>query len=596
MGKSLVFFGLLICILAFLAQGLAFIDANSQTFDEAAHVAAGYCYIAKGDFRLNVEHPPLSKELAGLAVYFRYHLPFDPKPELWEKADEWMIGRDFLYRSSVSGEEILRVARLPNLFLGAVLVGLIGWWSYRLWGAWPAILAAGLAAFDPNLIAHAGLVTTDLPITFFIFLTVYLLWEFQIRPTSVRLVAVGIACGLTLATKFTGLLVLIIIGLLFLLQIYSQGKAEERSDFSARLPGLLPPFRRIVLIALLVVPVFYFIYGFPAWAQGIRYQLGRSESGDPHFYFLGELTTRGSLAYLPVAFLIKTPVGTLLMLASSLLLWGVACFRGPRSSGLVRPPVDGAANAWHPICDRRTALFLLVPPVVYFVAMAATRVNLGLRYILPVYPFLFVWAARAGAIGFTHTLTSTVARLGTIAALGLTAVFSLMIAPHQLAYFNELVGGPDQGHRYLSDSNLDWGQDLKGLKTFMDREGIPVIYLSYFGTAPPSDWGIRYQYLPGWVENIQDPDLKERVPESSRQFLAISIVNLQGIYFGNQSNRYQWLQEYRKPLTTIGHSIYVYDLTDDANAHLHLAEIYDELEFRSFADFERKKARALSDK
>src|SRR6266852_6573478 len=108
MEKPLVFSGLLICILAFLAQGYAFIDANSQTFDEAAHIAAGYSYIDKGDFRLNVEHPPLSKELAGLAVYLRFHLPVDPKPELWQKADEWTIGRDFLYHSTVPAADILR--------------------------------------------------------------------------------------------------------------------------------------------------------------------------------------------------------------------------------------------------------------------------------------------------------------------------------------------------------------------------------------------------------------------------------------------------------------------------------------------------------
>ena len=156
MGKTPIFVGLFLCVSAFLVQGYFFVDANSQTFDEAAHIAAGYSYITKGDFRLNVEHPPLSKELAGLAVYLRYHLPFNPEPELWQKADEWMIGQDFLYRSSASQEEILRVGRLPNLFLGAILVALIGWWTYRLWGAWPAFIAGGLAAFDPNLIAHAG--------------------------------------------------------------------------------------------------------------------------------------------------------------------------------------------------------------------------------------------------------------------------------------------------------------------------------------------------------------------------------------------------------------------------------------------------------
>jgi len=597
MGKTLVFVGLFLCVLAFLVQGYLFIDANSQTFDEAAHIAAGCSYIAKGDFRLNVEHPPLSKELAGLAVYLRFHLPFDPKPELWQKADEWMIGRDFLYRwegearregeapaeprsdgnrtrqeprppASVPAEEILRIARLPNLILGAALIALVGWWTYRLWGAWPALFAGGLAAFDPNLIAHAGLVTTDLPIAFFIFLTIYLLWEYQLRPSLGRLLAVGIAAGLTLGTKFTGLLVFVIIGVLILLQVFGQEKGEEGLDFRSRLRQSFAPFLRIVLVALMVVPLLYCIYGFPVWAQGLRYQMARAEAGDPHFYFLGEHISHGRLAYLPVAFFIKTPVGTLLMIAASLLLWRFEV-------GL----------------DRRTALFLLVPPAIYFAAMTATRVNLGLRYALPVYPFLFVLAGRVGTIHLGKSLA--LSRLCGVTGLTLTAASSLMVTPHQLAYFNELIGGPAQGHKYLSDSNLDWGQDLKGLKNYMDHEGIPVIYLSYFGTAPPSGWGIRYQYLPAWVENIQDPDLNERVPPSGRQILAISVVNLQGIYFDVDRDRYRWLES-RTPLTTVGHSIYLYDITGDRDAHAKLVDIYEGLNLQELANLEREQARELT--
>src|SRR6266581_2043823 len=99
MSRPLVFVVVSCCMLAYLVQGYAFIDANSQTFDEAAYIAAGYSYITRRDFRLDIEHPPLAKELSGLALWLRFRPPFDPKPELWESADEWTIGRDFLYRS-----------------------------------------------------------------------------------------------------------------------------------------------------------------------------------------------------------------------------------------------------------------------------------------------------------------------------------------------------------------------------------------------------------------------------------------------------------------------------------------------------------------
>jgi hypothetical protein len=120
-----------------------------------------------------------------------------------------------------------------------------------------------------------------------------------------------------------------------------------------------------------------------------------------------------------------------------------------------------------------------------------------------------------------------------------------------------------------------------------------VLYLSYFGTGEPAGWGVRNQFLPGWVENMQNPDLNERVPTSGRQILAISVVNLQGIYFDQKQDRFSWLLK-RTPMTTIGHSIYVYDLTNDADAHRQLAQMYQESGLSELAEWERKKAQATT--
>jgi hypothetical protein len=133
---------------------------------------------------------------------------------------------------------------------------------------------------------------------------------------------------------------------------------------------------------------------------------------------------------------------------------------------------------------------LLVPIIIFFLTTSQSKVNIGLRHILPVYAFLFVLASRLATvsfrrIGLPHVLMGI--------PLFLTAISSLHVAPHQLAYFDKFFDGPDRGHYYLSDSNLDWGQDLKGLKAHMEKEKLPIIYLSYFGTAPPSYYGIRYQ-------------------------------------------------------------------------------------------------------
>ena len=188
--------GSIILILAFTAQGLGFFVSNSQTSDEAVHLAAGYSYLSRGDFRLNPEHPPLIKELSALSVLLAYRLPFQPEERFWKVGEQWRIGRDFLYSSSQPWERILFAARLPNLLLGAALVGLIGWWSRRLWGDWAALTAMVLAAFEPNLIANACLVTTDLGAALFTFLTLYLLWEYTAAPSWSLLIGSGLAIGL----------------------------------------------------------------------------------------------------------------------------------------------------------------------------------------------------------------------------------------------------------------------------------------------------------------------------------------------------------------------------------------------------------------
>ena len=136
-------------------------------------------------------------------------------------------------------------------------------------------------------------------------------------------------------------------------------------------------------------------------------------------------------------------------------------------------------------------------------------------------------------------------------------VGSLTIWPDYLAYFNELAGGADNGYRYLVDSNLDWGQDLKGLKRFMDDRGIDRIYLSYFGTDSPARYGIQYDWLPSY--ELENPDPSKTAIDLKRQrYLAISVTNLQGVYM-EPNTMYRWLDRYT-PVAKIGYSIFVYYL------------------------------------
>jgi hypothetical protein len=560
-------------LVLFFVQGIFFIRANSQTYDEATHLAAGYSYLMTGDFRLDSEHPPLIKELQALLLFLIHRLPFNPDPQQWQDGDGYFIGRDFLYKSGLPADQMLALSRLPNLFLGSILVALTGWWAYRLWGDRAALLAVALASFEPNLVAHSSLVTTDIGVTLFIFLAVYLLWEYVDRPTFGRLAAIGISTGMALISKFSAVVLIAILALIIALPLLigrepyillPPTKNQPRQMFvQATVVFLL-----ILFIASLIIPAAYFFQGFQPWVSGFSGFLTLTQAGRPAF-FLGEYSHQGWWNYFIMSFLIKTPIGSLILIIASLVFYRVGT------------PLR-----------RHEAVLILIPVIIFFLTTSQAKVNIGLRHILPVYPFLFVFSSRLATISFPHSGLSHIL-IGI--PLFLTAISSLHIAPHQLAYFNEFFGGPERGHYYLSDSNLDWGQDLKGLKAYMEKEKLPIIYLSYFGTAPPSYYGIRYQHvhpvrLSQTRSDASDYDVKhyryqsgiwplewpppaDRVPATMpRKIMAISVYNLQDVSSPHDPLfRWLWL---RRPVAKIGYSIFVYDLTNDQEGIMKLEETY----------------------
>jgi len=540
---------LLICL--FIIQGVVFIRANSQTYDEAMHLAAGYSYLTRHDFRLEPQNPPLIKEYLALPVFLAYRLPFNPDSQRWNDDAEHLVGYDFLYKSSVHADEIIALSRLFNLFLGVGVIALVGWWASRLWGGGAAMLAMALASLDPNFVAHSSLVTTDVGVTLLIFLSAYLFWEYFLSPRWWLLIATGIAVGMALNAKFSGILLFAIMPLIVVLSLaldrnYFLLPSKKRGQAGYHLVQSATLLLLIFLLAMLAIPPVYFFQGFQAWLSGFYRFLTLAQAGQSAF-FLGEYSYQGWWNYFLVAFLIKTPVGSLILIVASIVFW-----------------------RWGSALRSRDAIFLLVPVLAVFLATTQAKVDIGLRHILPVYPFLFVLAGRLATI---HVGPGPLMPLLLGVPLIFTAISSVRISPHHIAYFNELVGGPDQGYRYLVDSNLDWGQDLKGVKSYMEKERLPIIYLSYFGTAPPSYYGIRYQYVPGtWP--LEWPPPAERVPaDAPRKMLAISANNLQELATFNDP-LFRWLRA-RQPITKIGYSIFVYDLTRDPEGLRDLAATYD---------------------
>ena len=128
-------------VLVFIIQGVFFIRANAPTYDEALHLAAGYSYLTTADFRLEPQNPPLVRELLALPLFLIHRLPFQTNTQHWRNGMDFFVGQDFLYDSQLPADQLLLFARLPNLLIGGLLVVLIGWWAYRLWGTGAALLA-----------------------------------------------------------------------------------------------------------------------------------------------------------------------------------------------------------------------------------------------------------------------------------------------------------------------------------------------------------------------------------------------------------------------------------------------------------------------
>ncbi len=538
------------------------------TGDELAHLGAGYSYLHTGDFRLNHAHPPLLKELAAVPVMLLGGT-FDPQNPDFLAAREDRFGQHVFFESGMDVDTMLFLSRIPTLLLALGLALLIFRWAAALYGRAGGFFALALFAFAPSTLAHAGIFDMDMGAATLAFLATFQFVRYLRGPTLRKAALTGVALGLALAAKFTTLALLGLLPTLWLITWLSKRAA---GDTDARWQADFAAWRRwaghaLLMLALagLVISFTYLFVSTPAYFGGIAEQLQHNAEGDPEF-FMGQLGWTGWTAYFPVAFLIKTPLAMLAFLLIGLL-----------------------SLLWPGSRRRLEETFPLLAATFFFVPALFSHINIGLRHVLPMMPFLFVFAARVTTIRLRWRGVWRIALAG-LCAWFLWASFS--IYPDYLAYFNELIGGPKNGIYYLGDSNIDWGQDLKQLAVYLRSQGTDEVILSYFGDADLTYYGIRYQYAPAY--GYQGPLWKRHdytlSPDAKREFLAVSVNNLQGTFFQPKDyDLYRWLYD-REPVKRVGYSIYVYDITGDADAHVQLGGVYSRYAMYDMARLEFEKA------
>jgi tetratricopeptide (TPR) repeat protein len=515
---------------------------QSPTFDECAHIYSGYGYWKRADFGMNPEHPPLVKLLAAvplLGMHLQYPLP----PAGFFKMSEYDGAQQFLY--SNDADAILFRTRMAAATLGLAAASLVFVAAYEMFGAVPALLALLLFVFEPNLIAHGSLVTTDMGMTLFLFATVYAFYRYVRKPSWSRLVVTGVAGGLALATKHSGVLCLPILPLLALFEVLRKDTSSKLGE-GGRGKHALRLAASLVAIGLISIAVLWASYGFrfhsrpagqamvPAFDQYVarmpwplgkkvvstfaRYHVlpepflyGFADVIISQQYFTGYLLGKiysghGSLLYYPAAFTIKSTLGLMLLL---LLL--------PVALAIRR------AKSW------REFGFLLIPAAVYFLTAMRSGFNIGVRHILPVYPFLIVLAAFTA---WQLARGGTASRYVVAAILALSVISSARAFPNYLAYSNEMWGGPANTYKFLVDSNADWGQQLKATKKYLDERGIKDCWFDYFArmAVDPVHYGIACKPLPDAI--MTGFGMKEAVPVHVHGTVLISATDYVGPIWG----------------------------------------------------------------
>ena len=523
-----------------------------QTWDEGFDLAAGYSYWKTGDFRINREHPPLGKYINALPLLvLNPALPLDHPS--WREENPPAFGSQFLYHNRIPADTLMFAGRSMTILLTLCLGLALALWTRRQFGAPAALLALLLFVCDPNIIAHGRYVTSDFVVTLFIFLAV-ITWDAWLRSGRRRdLLWAGLTFGCAIMSKFSAFLLVPIHLLLYLIQWRVSRRAFSVWHFARS-------FITVGLLAFLVMLVMYApedgklipmshharlahpelhtlretintgsLYGKAMAYLGTRLglrdhsfflatsHLAAHNAAGHSAYLLGKHSDNGWWYYFPVVFAVKTPTATLLAFVAALLL---AC-RGFRARWLV----------------------MLVPAVVFFLFCMTAGINIGVRHILPVYPFVMVFSA-AVLTGSSYRLKPWL--VGAVAVI--LVAESAAIYPHYLAFFNTISGGPGHGPHYLLDSNIDWGQDVKKLKRWMDAHGVHQIRILYFGCADL------------WYYNIPNGTVPEADDEKGwaqlDEVVAANVTPLYGAYVGPERlARLRAMQ----PIAKIGYSIYLYD-------------------------------------
>lgn len=551
-GASSLAVALLLAVFAVLCLQGALRD--SPTVDEFAHLPAGYWTLKTGHFELFPLNPPLVKILSALPLLILDPVIDTISPVANTGWFPWAFGTDFMEQNQPVYDRIFLLGRLPVVALGMLLCLLAFLWARELYGNEAGLVALFLLAFCPSLIAHAHLATTDVGFAAFAVLALWTFHRFMVGPTWAWLAVCGVALGLAQLAKMSALLLYPIFVSLAVI-------AFVRSPLPRRWIRGGGSLGAIFLISLLVLDAGYLFQGVgrtlgeyrfeskalraaasalpddlpvplpSAYLQGLDALQLINDTGEFPEYLFGRWSREGSPAYYLVSIVFKTPLPLLL-----------AFLAAPFARRKDAPPGE---------------VFLWLPALALFAWFSFfSSVHYGIRYVLPVVPLLTIWSARL--VPWLKERSRLLRGTGA-ALLAVYPLSVLLVTPDTISYFNLLAGG--RGDEILLDSNLDWGQGLKRVRAYMDREEIDEIGLAYFGHVDPAIYGIRWQF-PKRPVGRADPNRHGLVAVSANFLHGYPYATYaEGRIVPVPPGAFTWIGSFPR-VADLGGGIFVYDVKD----------------------------------
>ena len=579
---------LVFLLAAFIVLQLSLLDRRSMMVDDTIHIPSGYSYLKTHDFRLNEEHPPFIKVLSAIGLeHVQPELPLDS--DGWSQAEEpgdpndgtdTFCG-DFFHRNADKFEQIIYWARFPVIFVPVVLAIVVWLFTRTLFGDLAAVLSVFFLLSEPNVIANSTFVQDDLASALAVFCFVLALRAYFMRPVFVRALVLGVAVAFGLLVKHS--LVVMVPVTILLLVVHAIWRRAKHKEHFCRYIGLglialacahfifiagygfdvsfidddeaafisewlkldwSDPFQNVLVHIPILLPKYY-LYGMDLVMNDVQ-------NGRPAF-LLGDVSKTGWWYYFPVAFALKTTVPFLLLTVSGIVwtCWAI----------VKRRWIDG--------------LYLVVPPLGYMALSMTSHLDIGVRHIMPVFPFFAVMGA-AAVTAFLNIKTLRNSRFSTFTVCLLVAwIIAIAVAtfPYYTTYFSPLAGGPKNGWRLLSDSNVETGQDVKELAAFLKERGENQVEGLFVGSGYIEYYGVENCDIPCTSDTDNDSDeasdnddsgesddqsLEPDSTETPVKYTAIGAWYLEEIDLTPEQKTV--IDQYRlaKPEAAIGNAIFVF--------------------------------------